>query len=82
LIDLLGQEKFLVFHRHQALLEPLILQLDLVLFPLQLLHLLSLAFPRRLSGLTVPQHSFDATLLFLIFGLGSLSWRKIRLGGG
>jgi hypothetical protein len=54
LIDLLGQEKFLVFHRHQALLEPLILQLDLVLFSLQLLHLLSLAFPRRLSGLTVP----------------------------
>lgn len=58
---------------HQTFLETQILQLNLMFFPFELFHLLSLAFPRGLSGLTVPKNSLDPTLLFFIFRLGSLS---------
>ena len=70
---LLHEQELLVLDGQEALLEAVVVVLDVVLLSLEALDLLPLALSRGLSGGAVAKDSLDAALLLLIIGLGSLS---------
>ncbi|KAL7350822.1 hypothetical protein ACKS0A_08425 [Histoplasma ohiense] len=80
--DLLAQTFVFSFHLGEALEEDSILVFHLQLLAFEFLDLESLPLSRSLSRSPVPENAFYTALFLLIFGLGSFSWRKIRLGGG
>jgi hypothetical protein len=66
-------------HLSHLFLVGLHVGLELVFFSLEDLVFLSLPFARVVGGEAVALYTFDASLLLLILGLGSLPWRQAGL---